>query len=174
MTLEFLKALGIEGESADKIIAEAGKETAKYADYDDVKAQLSAANKKIEELGKLDFEGVKKAADEYKAMYEQSVKDSEAKISKMQFDHIFESKLTASKAKSIKAARALFDMDKLKLENGSITGLDEQMAKVMKENPYLFESDEPSPRFSGSSKGNSTPASDDSVLRMAAGLPLKK
>ena len=74
MTREFLKKLGIEDkDTVDSIMAENGKdinaEKSKYADYDTTKQQLEAANKQIEELGKLDYEGVKKSAEEYKAKF---------------------------------------------------------------------------------------------------------
>lgn len=64
MTREFLKSLGIEDKAViDSIMDENGKdinaEKTKFGDYETLKMQLSDANKKIEEFGKLDFEGVK-------------------------------------------------------------------------------------------------------------------
>ena len=76
MKREFLTGLGIAEDVIDKIMAENGKDIeaakAKYADYDALKAQLAEANGKIEEFGKLDFDGVKKMADDYKAKFEEA------------------------------------------------------------------------------------------------------
>ena len=70
MTKEFLTKLGVSEEMISQILAENNKDcdgvSAKFGDYEDVKSQLSAANKQIEEFGKLDYEGLKKTADDYK------------------------------------------------------------------------------------------------------------
>lgn len=180
MTKEFLKALGITGENAEKIIAQAQSEiteenktvSAKFGDYEDIKAQLAAANEKIEELGKLDYEGVKKSAEDYKAKYEQSVADSAAKLEKLQFDHILDGKIAELKPRNATAVKALLDMDGLKLNGSEIVGLKEQLDKITADNDFLFESAEPVPRIVGSSKGNS--AADDNSVRAIMGLaPLK-
>lgn len=76
MTREFLKQLGIEDkDTVDKVMSENGKdinaEKNKFGDYETLKNQLSEANKKIEEFGKLDYDGVKAMADKYKADFEQ-------------------------------------------------------------------------------------------------------
>lgn len=180
MTKEFLEALGITGENAEKIIAQAQSEiteenktvSAKFGDYEDIKAQLAAANEKIEELGKLDYEGVKKSAEDYKAKYEQSVADSAAKLEKMQFDHILEGKLAEKKPRNATAVKALLNMDGLKLSNGEIIGLTEQLDKIVKENDYLFESSEPIPRYMGPAGGSgNTPDTDENFIRSVMGLP---
>lgn len=180
MTKEFLEKLGITGENADAIIKQAETETnetvnksmAKYGDYDDIKKQLKAANDKIEEFGKLDYDGIKALADDYKAKYEQSEKDAAAKLEKMQFDHLLDSKIGEIKPKNAKAVKALLDMDGLKLNNGEIVGLKDQLDKIVKENDYLFETNEPMPQFSGSTKGGS--GSTDNDVRAIMGLaPIK-
>ena len=61
MKREFLEGLKLEADVIDKIMAENGKdvnrEKAKFTDYDEVKAQLEAANKTLE--GFKDYEAVK-------------------------------------------------------------------------------------------------------------------
>lgn len=67
MTKEFLENLGITGENADSIISQCAAEvseenksvSAKFGDYEDIKNQLKTANERIEEFGKLDYEGVR-------------------------------------------------------------------------------------------------------------------
>ena len=64
MTKEFLTKLGVSEENASQILAENKKDcdgvSAKFGDYEDVKSQLSAANKQIEEFGKLTMRGLKR------------------------------------------------------------------------------------------------------------------
>ena len=177
MKREFLTGLGIAEDVIDKIMAENGKDIeatkAKYADYDALKTQLSEANGKIEEFGKLDFDGVKKMADDYKAKFEEAQAESKKQIEAMQFNHALENALSGAKAKNVKAVRALLETDKLKLnKDGSLTGLTEQLDKLKSENDYLFEAEkkEDVPQFLGGSSGGS-PASDEDAVRAVMGLP---
>ena len=177
MKREFLTGLGVAEDVIDKIMAENGKDIeaakAKYADYDALKTQLAEANGKIEEFGKLDFDGVKKMADDYKAKFEEAQAESKKQIEAMQFNHALENALSGAKAKSIKAVRALLETDKLKLnKDGSLTGLTEQLDKLKSENDYLFEAEkkEDVPQFLGGSSGGS-PASDEDAVRAVMGRP---
>ena len=177
MKREFLTGLGIAEDVIDKIMAENGKDIeaakAKYADYDALKAQLTEANGKIEEFGKLDFDGVKKMADDYKAKFEEAQAESKKQIEAIQFNHALENALSGAKAKNIKAVRALLETDKLKLnKDGSLTGLTEQLDKLKSENDYLFEAEkkEDVPQFLGGSSGGSS-ASDEDAVRAVMGLP---
>ena len=179
MTREFLKQLGIEDKTViDSIMDENGKdinaEKTKFADYETLKTQLSDANKKIEEFGKLDFDGVKAMADDYKAKFEQAQADSKKQLEELQFNHALDSALGGAKAKSIKAVKALLETDKLKLnKDGSLTGLSEQLEKIKSENDYLFETENapsPAPHFLGGSHGAPAGADDDAV-RVIMGLP---
>lgn len=175
MTRDFLKALGLEDKAViDKIMDENGRdittEKTKYGDYDDVKKQLDTANKQIAEFGKLDYDGVKKSAEDYKAKFEQAQADSKKQLEQLQFDHALETALSGSKAKNIKAVRALLDASSLKLKDGEISGLKEQLEKVKTENDYLFEADEPKPSFT---RPGGTPGAqnDDAAIREIMGLP---
>ena len=177
MKREFLTGLGVAEDVIDKIMAENGKDIeaakAKYADYDALKTQLAEANGKIEEFGKLDFDGVKKMADDYKAKFEEAQAESKKQIEAMQFNHALENALSGAKAKNIKAVRALLETDKLKLnKDGSLTGLTEQLDKLKSENDYLFETEKKEyvPQFLGGSSGGS-PASDEDAVRAVMGLP---
>ena len=82
MKKDFLTGLGIDEETASKIMAENGKdierEKGKFADYDDVKNQLKAANDKITSFG--DVDAVKNEVEKYKAEALKAQTDAEAKI----------------------------------------------------------------------------------------------
>ncbi len=179
MTRDFLKSLGIEDKAIlDKIMDENGKdiesEKTKFGDYDSIKSQLSEANKQIEEFGKLDYEGVKKAADDYKAKFEQAQADSKKQLEEMQFNHALEGALTGAKARNVKAVRALLETEKLKLnKDGTLTGLSEQLEALKKDNAYLFEGEEKqeAPAFLGGAGAGNSSVSDDNAVRAIMGLP---
>ena len=98
-------------------------------------------------------------------------KESAAKLEKMQFDHILEGKLSERKPRNAVAVKALLNMDGLKLSNGEIVGLTEQLDKIAKENDFLFESSEPVPKYMGPTGGGSGGQADDSAARAVMGLP---
>ncbi len=178
MTREFLKSLGIEDKTIlDKIMDENGKdietEKTKFGDYDSIKSQLSEANKQIEEFGKLDYDGLKKSADDYKAKFEQAQAESKKQLDEMRFNHALDGALTGAKARNIKAVRALLETEKLKLnKDGTLTGLSEQLDALKKDNAYLFEEEKSeNPAFLGGAGTNGGNASDDNAIRAIMGLP---
>lgn len=180
MTREFLKQLGIEDKAVvDKIMEENGKdinsEKAKFGDYETLKTQLSDANKKIEEFGKLDFEGLKAKADEYKTNFEKAQEESKKQLEALRYEHALEGALTSAKARNVKAVKALLEADKIKLnKDGSFSGLSEQLDALKKDNGYLFEEEkptEPKPSFLGGTGGGNPPTNDDNAVRAIMGLP---
>ncbi|MBO7637981.1 MAG: phage scaffolding protein [Treponema sp.] len=86
MKREFLEGLKLEADVIDKIMAENGKdvnrEKAKYADYDDIKAQLEAANKTIEKFK--DYDQTKADVEKYKAEAEKAQKEAAEKIAHLE------------------------------------------------------------------------------------------
>lgn len=99
---------------------------------------------------------IKQLQDENKASKEQY----EANISKIKLDNAIDNALGNAKAKNSRAVRALLDMEKIKFENETLSGLDEQL-KALKEaedSKFLFEEiKEPAkPSFSGVEPGAST------------------
>ena len=137
------KIQGITEEQLDWLMAQNGaditreKETAR-----DVQTQLEAANKTIANL--------KKAAKEFDGV---DVKDLKEKLSTLQSrydtdlaamrrDSAIELALTKARAKSGIAAKAMLDLEKIKLEDGKLTGLDELLEALKKDNGWLFEQDE--------------------------------
>lgn len=179
MKKDFLTGLGVAEDIADKIMTEHSKgiesAKAKFGDYDTLKTQLSEANSKIEEFGKLDYDGVKKMADDYKIKFEKAQTDSVKQLEDLRFNHTLDNSLTSAKAKNIKALKALLDADKLKLDkDGNITGLDEQLSKIKSEASYLFDAEDTAPKFLGGASGSSGGASDDNTVRAIMGLPANK
>ena len=180
MKKQDLIELGIAEDVADKIFALHGKDITKHqtaaetakAEADTLKAQLAEASKQIEGFKGLDIEGVKKAADDWKAKAEQAQKEAAEQIAQVKFDHALESALSGAKAKNVKAVQALLNKDGLKLnDDGTIIGLNEQLEKIKSENDYLFADAKPIPEvvLGGNSKSVLGDAMADAA-RKAAGL----
>jgi predicted nucleic acid-binding Zn-ribbon protein len=181
MNKKQLVELGLTEELADQIVVLHGKDIESHktklvtaqAELDGVKAQLAEAGTAIEGFKKLDVDGIKKAADEWKAQAEKAQKDAAAQISSLKFDHALEGALTGAKARNAKAVKALLQTDVLKLqEDGSIFGLEGQLETIKKDNDYLFESDTTQPKIvlGGQNKSVLSDAVVDAA-RKAAGLP---
>ena len=73
-----------------------------------------------------------------KADAESRKAEYEGKIALLEIDNIVNVALSNAKAKNNVAVRALLDLKDVKVKDGKIKGLDEQLAEVAKANPYLF------------------------------------
>lgn len=171
MKRKFLEDLGLEKEAIDKIMAEHGKSIEKYkddlavkeAENNTLREQLSLANDEIEGFKKLNIEEIQKAADDYKKKFEEAEKKAKADMEKIQFDHALEKALTDAKAKNAKAVAALLDFETIKLKDGKLVGLKEQLEAIQKDNDYLFDledtegnSGDTKPNFLGGISGSSS------------------
>lgn len=149
---------------------------------------LKKANATLEEL-----KGKAGLSDEYKAQIDK-LKDEakkaeeahKATIAQMKRDSAIESALTSAKARNTKAVRALLDEGKLVLnEDGTLSGLKEQIEAVKKDNAFLFDSSDDDnnggggnggkPFFGGSNpKGGSSGDALRDAMFSAAGLNTPK
>ena len=125
-----------------------GETKKQFADYDTLKEQLAAANKAIEDFKGMDIDGVKKAADEWKAKAEQAEKDAAARIADMEFDGDLKDAITAMKGRNAKAIRALLDVDALKASKNRADDIKSALDALKKDNDYLFESSQTPPPYS--------------------------
>ena len=180
MKKEDLKELGIEDEELVKqIIILHGKDIESLkatndtnaTELDSLRKQLEEASQTIESFKKLDVDGIKAAADEWKAKAEQAQKDAEAQVYKVRYESALADALKGHKAKNVKAVRALLNEADLKLTDEGIVGLKAQLEAIKSENEFLFDSDEPRPRIVAGAQ-NKTVISDLTVeaARKAAGL----
>ncbi len=157
MKREDLKALGLEDTAIDAVMALHGKGieslksnlTTLQTEADTLKTQLAEAGTTIEGFKKLDIEGIKAAADDWKAKAEKAQTDAAAQLAQVKFDYALETALTGAKAKNPKAVQALLSKDALKYNeaDGSIIGLNEQLEKIKSENDYLFADAKPIPEL---------------------------
>jgi hypothetical protein len=181
MNKEDLIKLGVTDEAViQSIIVLHGKDiekhksdlTATTTELTNTKSQLQEAGMTIEGFKKLDVEGVKKSADEWKEKAEKAEANAQVQIAKMKFDFALDQGLNAAKARNPKAVKALLTMENLKLsEDGQLEGLDDQLKKIKETDDYQFESDEQTPRIVAGGSDKSVIA--DAVVvaaRKAAGL----
>ena len=185
MNKKDLIALGVSEEIADQVIVLHGKDieghksklTTVQAEIDGLKSQLTEASTTIEGFKKLDIDGIKAAADDWKAKAEQAQTDAAKQLAAVKFDHALETALNGAKVKNAKAVSALLSTDALKYNeaDGTIIGLDEQLAKIKSENDYLFADAKPAPQIVTGGKSQSImgdPVID--AARKAAGLGTPK
>lgn len=147
MTREELKALGIEGETLEQVMALHGKDIERYKGFESqataLQEQLKVQEDKITELeekakGNADLE---KQIQELKDSSEKAKSDYEAKIKTIKIDSAIDTFLTEKKAKNKVAVKSLLDLEKIVLdEKGEVSGLNEQWENVYKGNEYMFES----------------------------------
>jgi len=168
MTREELLALGLTEEQITELFKINGKDVekakgdleSKETELASTKKQLKEANKEIESFKEMDVEAIKKAADDYKAKYEQTKKDADAQIEALKVEHTIEGALKG--AKNIKAAKALLDVEALKGSKNIDKDMETAISALKESDPYLFE--EASPTGTGGSLGGgSKPKADPSA-----------
>ena len=109
-----------------------------------VKEQLAERDKDIEKL-KTDSGNLEALKAQLAQLQEKYAEDTQAlseRLSSQMMDSRIELALTKAQAKNITAAKALLDLDKIKLDDGEMSGLEEQIKALCKNEPYLF-SEEP-------------------------------
>lgn len=122
--------------------------------YETQKTELKKANDTITDLKEnaVDNEEVQNKLTKYETEIEK-LKDEAAK---KDFNYRLEDALKSSKAKNLKALKALLDMDKVKLEGDKFTGLEEQLTALKESDAYLFDAEEQQPPQLGGFKPTNT------------------
>ena len=148
----------------NKLLPEDWIPKAKYNELNESKKlaedNLKKANATLEEL-----KGKAGLSDEYKAQIDK-LKDEakkaeeahKATITQMKRDSAIESALTSAKARNTKAVRALLDEGKLVLnDDGTLSGIKEQIEAVKKDNAFLFDSSDDDNNGGGGNGGGRMP-----------------
>lgn len=126
-----------DGQYVDK-----NKFEAKEKEVETLQEQLETANKQIEDFKEMDIDAIKQAAEDYKAKYETEKANAQKELDNLQFDHEIDKLLISSKAKNIKAAKALLPLDELKESKNRIEDAKRAIEEIKEENDYLFEGEE--------------------------------
>ncbi len=138
---------------------------------------LEEANKTLEDLKKnanLNDE-YKKQIEDLKTANSKAQEDFKAQLRQIKLDTAIDSALTGAKAKNNKAVRALLDTSKIVLgDDGTVSGIKEQLETIAKENDFLFESTtDDNPRFGSDTRrggGGGGGSSLETLMYAAAGL----
>ena len=105
----------------------------------DTQQALEAANNTIEELREkvsrfdgVDVEGLQKEISDLKTKYDED-------LGRARLNSALDMALVEARAKNPKLARAGLNMDAIRLEDGHLVGLEEQLQKLKETDAYLFE-----------------------------------
>lgn len=153
MTKEQFIALGLTEEQATQAAQASANELTGYvpkADYttlEGVKGTLETQLGNVESLVKTLVKDAKGSTLEEQANnFQQSIQSdkeaSQKQLDALRFDHALDKAMTAAKARNSQAVKALLKQENLKLnDDGSVTGLDEQLKAIQKSDAYLFADD---------------------------------
>lgn len=152
---------------AAKLMAEIEKEYKPAADFDALSKQLGERDKQLEELGKLKPEELKGEIQRLKGENEAAAKKYAAELANLKLNGAIENRLLKEGAVNTKAVRALLDNEKIKLsEDGSLTGLDEQLKTLRENEKWAFA--QPAKQVPGSG-GNPAPAEESKKQPLPSG-----
>lgn len=184
MKRKFLEDLGLEPEVIQKIMDENGKDvTTLKAKVDDLTEQIAVKettitekNNKIAELEKVDVEAIQRQAKE--EGFAEGSKEVESFKRQNAIEKVYAQEFEVDgkkyKVKDKRGLQGYLDDEKIKYENGEVSGLVEQFSEIVKTSPYLFETDTKSPQFADMTLGTNSNRDNENALRGAMGLELKK
>lgn len=160
MTRKFLENKGLSKEIIDEILDENSKDIGKAkTEVDAVKAELETAKKdneglksqiaetetKLANLQKSndDVETLKQEIKNLQTSNQEQSEKHNAEMKQLKIDVAVETALSSAKAKNIKAAKALLELENAELqEDGTVKGLDEQIKKLAfsEDTKFMFNS----------------------------------
>lgn len=118
-----------------------------------------------------DFENLKNEKASLERKLVKAQEESTKQIDKMTFDHLLDNSLKSAGAKSLVAVKALMKVEDLKLVDGKIEGLDDEITRLTTEFDYQFNSkedviDESKPHFGKPLGGVNNSISQDDFKNM--------
>ena len=143
---------------------------------------LENANVTLEELKKnagLSDE-YKKQIEELKSSNSKAQEEYKAQLKQLRIDSAIDSALSSAKARNIKATKALLDSSKILVsDTGEVSGIKEQLDSIVKDNPFLFESqtEDTTPKFGNAKNRNGNEGARptlEALMMQAAGLSSEK
>lgn len=136
-------------EVVDAILAENGRdvEAAKkpYADYESIKEQLAAAREGLKAFEGVDVKDLQGQVAKLTRDLEDKEKEHRAKLSEMEFDGALKDAITDARGRSVKAVRAMLDVDALRASKNREADIKAALEGLKKDSGYLFESNEVPP-----------------------------
>ena len=168
MKREDLKAQGLTDEQIEMVMTAHGKDVSKHqadlasaqSEAAALKAQLAEAAGTVESFKKMDVDGIKKAADEYKSKFEQAQADAQKNLLEYKRSVALDKALKETykvKDVELKSAKAHLDTGKLLFDESTetFTGLKEQIEPLVPVHDGWFVNDTPLPRIVAGGKSQS-------------------
>jgi vacuolar-type H+-ATPase subunit I/STV1 len=114
--------------------------------HKEYKAQLEERDKQLAELKKKakGNEELTQQLNDLQEANKQKIDEYENKLSKQKLNFKIREEISKEKAKNVKAVEALLDMEKVKMDGETVTGLSDQLKTLKESDPYLFGDDKPS------------------------------
>ena len=110
---------------------------------DNYKDSLDTAQNSLKEFEGVDVKELNGKVAQLTADLAKKDTEYQAKISDMEFDATLDNAISASKARNVKALKALLDVETLKASKNQAEDIKTAIENVKKDNDYLFESSEP-------------------------------
>lgn len=154
MTLEQLKEMGLDEETAKKVLkAYQDSLKDKYIPIErfnevneekkELKTQIEERDTQLKEL-KVKAAGNEELTNkitELENLNNTTKEEYESKITALRKETAIELALKDEKAKNVKAVKALLDLEKVSLDGDNLIGLDEQLKTLKEKESYLFGED---------------------------------
>ena len=118
-------------ENGADINAEKSASTRLQGELDTANATIKSLQDAAKKYDGVDVDGLQQQITTLQEKYNRDISD-------LRRDSAIDLALSARRAKNSRAARALLNLDGIKLEGDKLTGLDEQLETIQKENPWLF------------------------------------
>ena len=149
MKREFLQEFRVGEQSLpkeviDAIMAENGRDIQKvkanYADYEDMKAELSRLQQD---------QSFEEAARAWEEKYTKAVADHKNQLAQMAFEKVLGEGIVKAGGRNAKAITALLDLDVLKESENQQDAIEKALESLKRDSRYLFEGDVPPPYARG-------------------------
>ena len=136
--------LPLPKEVIDAIMAENGRDIQKvkanFADYEDLKAELSKRQQD---------QSFAEAAKAWEEKYHQEVLDHKNQIAQLTFEKVLGEGIAKAKGRNAKAITALLDLEALKESENQADAIEAALEDLKRDSRYLFEGDVPPPYARG-------------------------
>ena len=150
-------------EVIDAIMAENGRDIQKvkagFADYEDMKAELSKRQQD---------QSFEEAARSWEEKYTQAVQAHKQELDRLAFEKVLGEGIVKARGRNPKAITALLDVEQLQKSENQTQAIEEALENLKKESRYLFEGDVPPPYARGT--GAYTGRQEDRPTTLAGAL----
>lgn len=136
------KIMGLHGQTVNDLNGQIQSLTTEKQSLTD---QVTQSNTQLEEL-KSDIQDNQELQDKITQLQADNAQleaDSQAKLAETQTNFAIESALKDAGARDVKAVLPFIDKDTIKLADGKVTGLDEQLKAIQTDKDFLFQPAEP-------------------------------